>query len=67
MIKKFLTLLLTTFQVASVKPNGDRIQVSLPLSCIPEQEALRDASDYDYEDAADDVDEVSKLSILMLL
>ncbi|GAX72754.1 hypothetical protein CEUSTIGMA_g210.t1 [Chlamydomonas eustigma] len=46
-------------QVASVKPNGDRIQVSLPLSSIPEQASLRDPSDYDYEKSSDDMDELS--------
>ena len=36
-------------QVASVKPNGERIQLNLPLSAIPSKSKLRDPSQYDYE------------------
>jgi hypothetical protein len=41
-------------QVASVKPNGERIQLNLPLSAIPSKSKLRDPSQYDYEGVLDD-------------
>ena len=37
-------------QVASVKPNGERMQMTLPLSAIPTKARLRDASQYHYEE-----------------
>ena len=48
-------------QVASVKPNGDRIQLNLPLSAIPSKSKLRDPSQYDYEDGGMMMDEDDEL------
>ena len=48
-------------QVASVKPNGDRIQLNLPLSAIPSKSKLRDPSQYDYEGGGMMMDEDDEL------
>ncbi len=41
-------------QVSSIKANGERIELSLPLSSIPSKSELRDPKEYHYEMEDDD-------------
>ncbi|KAG1669684.1 hypothetical protein FOA52_002068 [Chlamydomonas sp. UWO 241] len=52
-------------QVASIKANGERIQLTLPLSSIPEKRALRDARDYHYDEGFDDDDYFEEDDLVM--
>lgn len=62
---KLSPLLLQPVQVASVKPSGERIQMTLPLTSMPDEDQLRDPEDYMFEIQPTEESDMHESSLLV--